>query len=153
MLRAGLAAARALLLVGLVACGGGGDGPAAPEAPRYPAVAGSYNVTGQFDRIPGGQIVGTLVIIQPSRARPQLSGSAQISAPGLGAGVAELPLSNAIVSEQGEIAFNYGPADQATTWRFTGTLSPSGEIISGVHVLQSTDSRFTGDWMAARRLQ
>ncbi|HEX6616725.1 MAG TPA: hypothetical protein VF046_10505 [Gemmatimonadales bacterium] len=65
------------VLLGAAACGGDSTGP----SPAFPAVAGTYTVTGYFDGIPSDAAFfnGTLMVTQASRQGGALGGTMAVT--------------------------------------------------------------------------
>jgi hypothetical protein len=56
----------------------------------------------------------------------------------------------ATVDREGQISYELHLPDLVGNWRFTGTVSQSGETMHGNHVLTAGDAELLGTWTAAR---
>jgi hypothetical protein len=132
----------------LVGCGE----PSGPDPePPFPAVGGSYDISGTFDAFSAGDanFVGTLTIIQPSRELSSLSGSADLTVAIAGdVSHAILTLSSASVTASGTLSFVLREAGTTATWTYTGTVA--GATINGRHSLAGTSGTFSGNFSAIR---
>jgi hypothetical protein len=138
----------AILVVGVVGCGGDSSDPGDP----FPDASGTYEVNGGFDGIPSSvaSFEGTLDLSQASQESGDLEGSASIVAEinGEVLTASDGDLSPASVSSNGTVTFTM--ADPSGSWTFTGTLSESS-ITEGRHTLTAPGSgTFSGDWSATR---
>jgi hypothetical protein len=139
---------RCLLVVGVlwsVAC----DSTAPPP---FPAVAGTYDITVQFDAFPpsAARGNGSISFDQPTREEGALTGTANIQlVVGTSSGTVTT-VSNAAVDKDGSITFRLGTsATGGTFWGFDGDVK--GRSLSGTHILAGSTSSFTGTWTATRR--
>jgi hypothetical protein len=137
-----------LLVMAASLAGCGGDNPTEP-APRYPEIAGIYDVAGNITQIPTASLSGTFTILDDGRNAPGFSGTftVLITAPGATpvSGVGDIVNGN--VTETGLVSLDLGHPD----WRFTGTLS--GRVINGTWLLRGdgTTGNFSGTFTASRR--
>jgi hypothetical protein len=133
----------------LSSCGGEGGDSTGPDS-GFPAVAGVYSIYGRFDglSVDEAAFAGTLVLVQPSQQRGDLTGSLTmtISAQGTANSTGEAPIESASVTQQGEVSFRLGPSP-AAGWTFTGTLV-GGITITGRHTLAGQTASFPGTWSA-----
>ncbi len=132
----------AVLVLG--ACGG--DSSTGPSA-AYPAVAGTYPMSGSFDDVPTEHIGGTLTLTQADRTTGVLGGSINfiLTGPTPETISGTLP-ATVTVSQSGVIDFVF--AENGTSWAFNGTLN--GKTISGRHVLSGGGTALPGSWSAMR---
>ncbi|HEU4829623.1 MAG TPA: hypothetical protein VFT04_10540 [Gemmatimonadales bacterium] len=139
------------LAVALGACGGEAAEPNLPD-PIYPALAGNYQILGDFDGIPDniGWLDGTFSIQQPSRAQETFGGNAHITVH-LDGELFEFvyPLSSATVTTGGAVTFvmREGPSN---AWTFVSQLS--GTSLAGNHTLIASGAigALTGSFSASR---
>ena len=134
-------------LVVLAACGG--DSPAAPKEPTYPAVAGTFAVSGGFDGLTLQQanFAGTVVFAQASRESPNLTGTLNVTANVNGSVfLIAAPVQAATVSAARVLSF--AVADASGQWTFSGTMS--GTTASGRHTLTDGTDAFSGNWSMQR---
>lgn len=128
-------------------CGGDSNEPEDP----FPAAAGVYEVTGDFDGIPSSEasFEGTVELTQASRESGALQGSASllVDLEGDIFNVADDVLANATVSPSGVISFTM--AGGTATWTFSGTLS-GNNISQGRHTLSDGSDNISGDWQGTR---
>lgn len=117
----------------------------------YPAVAGSYAVSGTFDR-PAAGFTGTLTLAQANRLGGALTGAVNLTFNGGVSGTAAGQISNATVSKDGAVAFTFNNTSDGSTWVFTGNAS--GNVLSGRHALTTTSGgttqTFVGPWTATK---
>jgi hypothetical protein len=85
-----------------------------PEAPAYPAVAGTYAVQGTFDRVPAAGVVGTSTFTRASRSTSTIEGVSRPCVPALGFNFGTLPLTEAFVTRDGTATFYVGAATGTT---------------------------------------
>ena len=137
-----------VLVLTVAAAGCKADDPAAPPAPPpFPDVAGTYTMTGSFERLANSGITGTLTLVQASRASEDLAGTVVLSVPAISAEPIT-GLTSASVTEAGAISFRVGTTASGTSWTFTGTAA--GKAMVGQHVLIGTSGSVSGAWSAAR---
>lgn len=130
----------------LGACGGDSTGP-----DPFPAVAGTYNITIEFDDFApsAARGTGTITFQQPSRSDGALTGNANITLViGTETGTVST-VSNAAVDRDGSITFRLGNSTASTFWGFDGEVQGGGRI-SGTHDLTDGTESFTGTWTATR---
>ena len=130
----------------LAACGGDSS---APQEPAYPAVAGTYAISGGFDGLTPQQanFSGTVTLAQPSRENPGLTGTFNVTASVNGdVFLVAGPAQGATVSTTGVLSF--AVADAATQWTFSGTMS--GTSASGRHTLTDGSDAVSGNWSMQR---
>lgn len=139
-------------LLALAACGG--DSVLGTKDPTYPAVAGTYVVSGGFNGVPTSQasLAGTLTFQQPSREASALAGAANITVSiGTSSGTFT-SISNAMVTPQGTLSFDV-TSTGTSTWKFSGTVS--GTTIVGTHILSGLtstgNSSFVGTFTAVKQ--
>lgn len=129
-----------------VACGGDSTGP-----DPFPAVAGTYNITIEFDDFAPSVArgTGTITFQQPSRTDGALTGSANIALViGTETGTVST-VSNAAVDRDGTITFRIGNSTGSTFWGFDGEVQSGGRL-SGTHDLTDGIDSFKGTWTATR---
>lgn len=142
--------ARALIptLAALLACGGGDDGPAAPQ---FPSVAGVYAISGTFDDLPGATVTGPLTLAQADRSSGALTGTVTLTLrTSSGATSTASGLFDATVSTTGSVSFSVGaPSGGASSWTFTGPVTATG-VVGGRHTLRGVCGTCPGPWTATR---
>ena len=135
------------VLTVLAACGG--DSPSAPQEPTYPAVAGTFAVSGGFDGLTSQQanFSGTVTFAQASRESPNLTGTFNVTANVSGSVfLVAAPVQAATVTAAGVLSF--AVADASGQWSFSGTMS--GTTASGRHTLTDGTDAFAGNWSMQR---
>jgi hypothetical protein len=137
----------------LTACGGDATNPT--EAP-FPAVAGTYAVTGTYDGAPGQAFQGTLTLGQPSRESGGLTGSLTVTFAGSNGGASSGSLSGATVTRPGDLRFDVrasGSLGSTESWSLTGHVT--GGSITGRYsvrrIVRWDVSVSTGSWSATRQ--
>jgi hypothetical protein len=137
----------ALACLSLARCGGGGS---LDSDDPFAEVSGSYALEGGFEgRAPNeASFVGSLTLTQASRESGALAGTAEITLTldGQVVTVAEVPIQNGSVTQDGTVAFRLDGTEAGETWTFTGTQS--GNTISGGHTLDAGTATLSGDWTA-----
>ena len=140
---------RLTLLTGLtLAACGGGDGGTDPPSGDPPAVAGTYDVTGESTNALGSQFTfaGPLVLTQagdpPGEA---LEGTLTLTYSDPRFSTATAPLIDASVDGNGNLRFVAGPAAGLSIW--TGSFSGPA-IVNGRF---GCDGCYSGVWRATRR--
>jgi hypothetical protein len=132
-------------LVALIGCGGDNTAP----APAYPAVGGTYSISGTFDAFTAQQanFTGTTTLGQASRDNPTLTGSLNVSVTINGDVflIAE-PIQGATVTPAGVLSFAI--VDPSAQWSFNGTMS--GTAASGRHTLTNGTDNASGNWSMQR---
>lgn len=134
----------ALMLV--LACGEG-SAPAEPTTGTYPAVKGTYAISGTFDDLTSdaSYFQGTVTFSQGSRESPRLTGSIDMTVT-LPNGSFSLRnvLHSASVTPEGGLQFTY--QDPYEQWGFYGSVT--GDDATGRHVLSSPslEGTFQGNW-------
>ena len=134
-------------LVVLAACGG--ESPSAPKEPTYPAVAGTFAVSGGFDGLTLQQanFAGTAVFAQANRESPNLTGTLNVTANVNGSVfLIAGPVQAATVTAARVLSFAVG--DASGQWTFSGTMS--GTTASGRHTLTDGTDSFSGNWSMQR---
>lgn len=131
-------------IVALLACAD------STSPPPFPAVAGTYRMDITFSDFPPSIVnaTGTITIVQASRNAPELTGSANIAVFS-GSTVTITQLTNASVTESGQIRFQLPPPNTSSTWGFDGTVTGSG--MTGTHILIGSTSSFAGTFTATRQ--
>lgn len=132
-------------VLGALACGGDSTGP----SNQYPAVAGTYQVTGTFDAVPE-TFSGTMTLIQADRTVGSLSGTFNVTLSGATPATLSGPLpSTTTLSKAGVLDFTFTDASGGgSSWTFNGTLN--NKTFTGRHVLTGSGSSFAGAWTATR---
>lgn len=137
------------LALTLAACGGGDS--SGPSEPTFPAVAGTYILSGQFDGVStsDASFTGTLRLNQPSRESGTLSGTLNIQLRiGSAVDAAEGPLDLATLAPDGGITFK--TEGSTGSWTFTGNIDGNG-VASGRHTINSEEiGLVSGNWVGHR---
>jgi hypothetical protein len=135
-----------IALLAAAACGGDSTGP----SPAFPAVAGTYNVTGYFDGIPSDAAFfnGTLAVTQVSRQEAALGGTMAVTV-NLQGDVFNIggALQGANVSPSGQLTFTIG--DPSGTWTFSAQVQGTA-LAQGRHTLSDGQESLSGAWSGSR---
>lgn len=117
--------------------------------PPFPAIAGTYALSGTFDDSPGLVFAGPLVITQPSRDNQAITGFATVTLSGSGQSVVlDEVISDGTITAAGAVAFMLSTPTLTATWRFTGTLAQG--TLTGRHVVTSVNGTSGGPWLGSR---
>jgi hypothetical protein len=134
-------------VLALAACGG--DSSNAPRDPTYPAVSGTYSISGSFDdfTVQQAHFAGTASFAQASRESPALTGSINVTMTIDGDVILiSGPLDAASVTSAGVLTF--AAAGGGASWTFSGTMASTAA--SGRHTLTDGTSVFSGNWSMQR---
>jgi hypothetical protein len=144
--RHALAAGVAILLA---ACGGD-DGPTAPS---FPAVAGTYQLTGSFDGFTTTQayVSGAITLTQPDRSTGLLNVLGSLTARAGTTIVTVSQFGSATVDNGGRVIFQVAGLSTTESWIFDGNLSSDGLHIGGRHTLTSSSGSSSGNFTASRQ--
>jgi hypothetical protein len=131
----------------LLGCGGDSTSP-----PPFPAAAGTYRMDITFSDFPPSIVnaSGTITITQASRKAPELGGTANITVFASGQSTKITTLTNASVTEAGQIRFQLPPPNTSSTWGFDGSIVAGGRM-NGTHILVGSTSSFAGTWTATKQ--
>ena len=132
----------------LTACSSDKSPTAAAPTSQYPAVAGTYDVTGTFDGVDGTSFSGVLTLAQPSLDDATLTGTGSVDVTGA-VNVTVSGLSELTLTKAGVVSFLLGSASSGETWQFTGTVT--GATIAGRHTISTASASLSGPWSAVRR--
>jgi hypothetical protein len=133
-----------ILLVPLFACGD--SGPTAPAAPRFPALNGVWDLSGNIQQIPGATISGTISTTQNSRDigvfGGQFTATFQFGTEVFGV---TGPITDGSVTEAGGISFNV----EHSSYRHTAQLQ-GGNTMAGTWMLIGS-TNYSGSFTALKR--
>jgi hypothetical protein len=127
----------------LVACGG--ESVVFPNGATAPEVAGTWNIAGMVGFAPYG---GTVTLNQPSRQQAALTGWASVST-ATASDIYFTNVSDAAVSQTGQLSFTITTVQRAATWRFTGTVS--GTTVTGTTTMVDASGSVTGNFTMTRQ--